>query len=182
MTDPSPAELLSFWFSEAVKSKWFKPDDGFDAELRDRFGPWLSKAKRGELAHWAEQPDGALALIILTDQLPRNIHRGKPEAFATDPSALATAKNAIAQGYDQRVLPERRPFFYLPYEHSEDLADQDTGVALFEALGVEELLDYMLRHRAIIARFGRFPHRNAILGRISTPEEVEFLRQPGSSF
>jgi uncharacterized protein (DUF924 family) len=182
MTDPSPAELLSFWFSEAVKIKWFKPDDGFDDELRDRFGPWFSKAQRGELAHWAEQPDSALALIILADQLPRNIHRGKPEAFATDPLALATAKNAIAQGYDRRVLAERRLFFYLPYEHSEDLADQDTGVALLEALGVEEWLDYMVRHRAIIARFGRFPHRNAILGRISTPDEVEFLRQPGSSF
>ncbi len=147
-----------------------------------RFGALLLKAKQGELVHWAETPDGALALVILFDQLSRNIHRGTPEAFAADVLALATAKHAIFQGHDLRLSPEGRGFLYLPFEHSEVLADQDKGVALFEALGSEELLDYMRRHRDIIARFGRFPHRNAILGRSSTAEEIEFLKQPGSSF
>ena len=185
MTDPhmfAPSDILSFWFSEEAKPKWFARDDGFDAELRRRFGALLVKARQGEFAHWAENPDGALALVILLDQLPRNVHRGTPQAFAADDLALATAKQAIAQGYDLRLTPEGRGFLYLPFEHSEDLADQDKGVALFEALGSEELLDYMRRHRDIIARFGRFPHRNAILGRNSTAEEIEFLKQPGSSF
>lgn len=185
MTDPStptPADLLSFWFSEEVKPKWFEKDNGFDAELRERFGPLLMKGMRGELAQWEESPDGALALVILLDQLPRNIHRGTPEAFAADPLALETAKAAIARGYDLRVAPERRTFFYVPFEHSESLADQDRGVPLFEALGVQEYLGYMRRHRDIVARFGRFPYRNAILGRSSMPEEIEFLKQPGSSF
>jgi uncharacterized protein (DUF924 family) len=185
MTDPhtfAPSDILSFWFSEQVRAKWFVRDDGFDAELLGRFGALLPKAKRGELAHWAENPDGALALVILLDQLSRNVHRGTPEAFAADPLALSTAKHAIAQGYDLRLTPEERGFLYMPFEHSEVLADQDSGVALFEALGSEEPLDYMRRHRDIIARFGRFPHRNAILGRSSTAEEIEFLKQPGSSF
>ena len=185
MTDPNTSaltDILAFWFSEEVKPKWFVRDDGFDAELRQRFEPSLRQAKRGEPAHWAENPDGALALVILLDQLSRNIYRGTPEAFAADALALATAKNAIAQGYDLSLTPEGRGFLYLPFEHAESLDDQDRGVALFKALGVEDLLDYMRRHRDIIARFGRFPHRNAILGRSSTAEEIEFLKQPGSSF
>jgi uncharacterized protein (DUF924 family) len=185
MTDPemvSPEDLLAFWLSEPIKAKWFVRDADFDAELGRRFSALLAKATRGELAHWADTPDGALALTILLDQLSRNIHRDTPEAFAADPLALATAKTAIAQGFDLRVAPDRRLFFYLPFEHAEDLADQDQGVALFEALGVAEWLDYMRRHREIIARFGRFPHRNDILGRNSTAEEIEFLKQPGSSF
>jgi uncharacterized protein (DUF924 family) len=185
MTDPSafaPSDILAFWFSDAVKGKWFGSGESFDAELRHRFGGLLQSAKLGALAHWAENPDGVLALVILLDQFSRNIHRGAPEAFAADPLALETAKQAIAQGYDLRLTPEGRGFLYLPFEHSEALADQDRGVALFEALGLEEALDYMRRHREIIARFGRFPHRNAILGRVSTPEEIEFLKRPGSSF
>ena len=185
MTDSgmaSPEDLLSFWLSEPVKAKWFAGDAGFDAELAARFGPLLAKAAGGELSHWADTPKGALALTILLDQLSRNIHRGTPQAFAADSLALATAKQAIAQGFDLRVPADQRLFFYLPFEHAENLADQGEGVALFEALGVEEWLDYMRRHREIIARFGRFPHRNAILGRDSTAEETEFLKQPGSSF
>lgn len=185
MTDPeiaTPEDLLAFWLSEPIKAKWFVSEADFDAELGTRFGGLLAKATRGELAHWAGTPEGALALIVLLDQFSRNIHRGTPEAFAADPLALATAKAAIAQGFDLRVAPDGRLFFYLPFEHAENLADQEKGVALFEALGVEDWLDYMRRHRAIIARFGRFPHRNGILGRISTPEEIEFLKLPGSSF
>jgi uncharacterized protein (DUF924 family) len=185
MTEPvtfAPADILAFWFSQDVKAKWFVREDGFDAELRQRFGALLAKAKQGELAHWVESPDGALALVILLDQFSRNIYRGTPNAFTADEMALAAAKQAIAQGYDLRLTAEQRGFLYMPFEHSEALADQDRGVALFEALGSEESLDYMRRHRDIIARFGRFPHRNAILGRSSTPEEIEFLKQPGSSF
>ena len=185
MTDPSkftPSDILDFWFSEDVKSKWFAGGKSFDDELRQRFTTLLQKARLGELTHWAENPDGALALVILLDQLSRNIHRGTPEAFAADALALETAKHAIAQGYDLRLAPEGRGFLYMPFEHSEVLADQERGVALFEALGAAESLDYMRRHRDIIARFGRFPHRNAILGRSSTAEEIEFLKQPGSSF
>ena len=185
MTDPSafaPSDILAFWFSDDCKGKWFGGGESFDAELRERFGGLLHKAKLGELAHWTENPEGALALVILLDQLSRNIHRGTPEAFAADPTALAIAKHAIAHGDHLRLTLEGRGFLYMPFEHSEDLADQERGVALFEALGSEESLDYMRRHRDIIARFGRFPHRNAILGRISTPEEIEFLKQPGSSF
>lgn len=185
MTDPNtptPADLLSFWFSEEVKPKWFEKDSSFDAELRERFGSLLAKSRHGELAQWADSPEGALALVIVFDQLPRNIHRGTPEAFAADPLALKMAKAAIARGDDLRVAPEMRTFFYVPFEHSENLADQDEGVVLFEALGREDYLGYMRRHRDIIARFGRFPHRNAILGRNSTAEEIEFLKQPGSSF
>lgn len=185
MTDPStasPSDILSYWFSDDVKAKWFARDDAFDAELRRRFGALLGEAGKGAFAHWAESPDGTLALVILLDQLSRNIHRGTPEAFATDAAALAAAKEAVAKGYDLRLAPDMRGFLYMPYEHAEALADQDAGVALFEALGNAESLDYMRRHRDIIARFGRFPHRNAILGRNSTPEEIEFLKQPGSSF
>ena len=185
MTDPSTdadGDVVAFWFSEAAKPRWFARDDAFDAELRQRFGPLLAQARRGELAHWAEHPDGALALVILLDQVSRNIHRGTPEAFAGDGLALDCAKDAIARGFDLAVAPDRRVFFYVPFEHAEKLADQERGVALFEALGDENYLGYMRRHRDIVARFGRFPHRNAILGRISTPEEIEFLKQPGSSF
>lgn len=185
MTDPTasaPSDILAFWFSPEVRAKWFVRDDAFDAELRQRFGPLLLDARQGELVHWSESPDGALALVILLDQLSRNIHRGTPEAFASDGMALAIAERAVDQGDDLRLTPEQRGVLYMPFEHSESLADQDRGVALFEALGEGEALDYMRRHREIIARFGRFPHRNTILGRNSTPEEIEFLKQPGSSF
>ena len=177
-----PSDILAFWFSQKVRAKWFARDDGFDAELRQRFGALLGQARLGELAHWAESPEGALALVILLDQFSRNIHRGTPEAFAADAQALGVAKHAIARGHDLRLTPDGRGFLYMPFEHSEDIADQDRGVALFEALGAAEPLDYMRRHRDIIACFGRFPHRNAILGRNSTADEVAFLKQPGSSF
>jgi len=178
----TPSDVLNFWFSEEVKEKWFKPDEAFDAALKARFEPALKAARGGALASWAETSDGALALIVLLDQMSRNIYRNKPEAFAADPMALDTARRTIDRGLYASLEPERRLFLYMPFMHSERIADQERGVALYTALGLEENLQFMIRHRDIIARFGRFPHRNAILGRQSTPEEEEFLKQPGSRF
>ncbi len=178
----TPEAVLSFWFSEAVKPKWFKPDEAFDAELKERFGPALNEVRSGQLDAWAETPAGALARIILLDQIPRNIYRGSPDAFASDAQALAAAKQAVSRGFDAGLSPEGRQFLYLPFMHSENLADQDEGMALYAALGLDEPLDYMRQHRDVIARFGRFPHRNEILGRSSTAEELAFLDEPGSRF
>jgi uncharacterized protein (DUF924 family) len=177
-----PSELLSFWFSEEVKPKWFEASDAFDAELRERFGLAARRAGEGALDGWAAAPEGLIALIILLDQIPRNIHRGTPAAFATDARALRLARAAVANGIDRQLTDAQRGFLYLPFMHSEDLAAQEEGMALYGALGNEPALDYMRRHRDIIARFGRFPHRNDILGRTSTPEEIAFLEQPGSRF
>jgi uncharacterized protein (DUF924 family) len=175
-------EVLTFWFSDGVKAKWFKPDAAFDAELKQRFEPALHQAKAGGLASWSESPEGALALVILLDQISRNIHRGTAEAFAADALAIDTARKTVARGFDERLSPDERYMLYLPFMHAERLEDQEEGVRLFTALGLDDALDYMRRHRDIIARFGRFPHRNAILGRQSTPEELDFLMQPGSRF
>ncbi len=182
MTTPNPDEVLTFWFASETKPKWFAPDAEFDAQLRSRFGDWLAAAKNGELDRWAETAKGALALIVLLDQFSRNIHRGTPDAFAADAKALALAKTVLKNGLDGQFTDEERQFLYLPFMHSETLSDQEEGVALYERLGQANALDYMRQHRDIIARFGHFPHRNAILGRSSTAEEIEFLKQPGSSF
>jgi uncharacterized protein (DUF924 family) len=175
-------EILSFWFSGRVEPLWFSSEPALDAELRERFGTLVSAAFAGELDDWLETPEGALALVILLDQFPRNIYRGTPAAFAADAKARDVAERALARGHDHQVEPARRMFFYLPFEHSEQLADQERSLALFTALGDAELLDYAVRHHEIIARFGRFPHRNAVLGRPSTLEEQAFLTQPGSAF
>jgi uncharacterized protein (DUF924 family) len=180
--DANPSDLIAYWFSPEVKQKWFAGGPELDAELAEKFGPWLEQAKAGGLREWAEEPESALALIILLDQIPRNIHRGTPDAFACDSEALELTKASLVRDFDGRLPAEMRHFLYMPLMHSEDLGDQQRGVELFEALGQEEALDYMKRHRDVIARFGRFPHRNAILGRQSTEEEIEFLKQPGSSF
>jgi uncharacterized protein (DUF924 family) len=183
--DPSLAsqdDLLAYWFAPGTSERWFVKDPAFDSELDRRFGALAAAAARGELDSWAETPRGALALTILLDQLTRNIHRGSPEAFAQDARARAVARAAIAAGHDALLTPLERPFLYLPFEHSEDPADQDRAVELFTALGNAEQLDYAERHRTIIQRFGRFPHRNAILGRESTAEETAFLAGPNSSF
>ena len=186
MTDITPTvapdEVLTFWFSEEAKKRWFDKSDAFDAECGERFGPAVDAAKRGALNAWAETPEGALALVILLDLLPRNIFRATPDAFSGDAAALATAKAAIAKGFDAGIPSERRNFFYLPVQHSERLDDQERGMELYAANDVADGLHWMTLHRDIIARFGRFPHRNAILGRASTPEELDFLQQPGSSF
>ena len=177
-----PSDVVSFWFADETKPNWFEGNDEFDAELEKRFGAAYEAARSGQLDAWAENPQSALALILLLDQIPRNIHRNTPEAFATDAQALALAKQAIERGFDTALTAEQRQFLYLPFMHSEQLAEQERGVELYSALGVAEPLDFMRRHRDIIARFGRFPHRNKILGRASSDEEEAFLKLPGSHF
>jgi uncharacterized protein (DUF924 family) len=171
---------------------WWKKSDAQDAELAARFTPLVEAARAGKLDSWADTPQGALALVLLADQLPRNIYRGTAVAFASDPIARAVASAVVDQGLDRRLEPIERVFLYLPFEHAESMADQDRSVALYTRLFNEapsaqleryrNFLTYALRHRRVIERFGRFPHRNAIIGRISTPEEVSFLQEPGSSF
>ncbi len=176
------SDVLDFWFSDAVRAKWFKPDEAFDRELESRFGELSGMARSGALTSWAGPPEGALALVILLDQIPRNIFRGTPEAFSGDARALEIAEAAIDLGHDARLEPMQRYMLYMPFMHSENLEAQERGMELFERLGLEEPLRYMKMHRDVVARFGRFPHRNAILGRESTSEELEFLSGPNSSF
>ena len=178
----SPDEVLAFWFSDAARPHWFVKSEAFDVRVRAALGPLHLEAAQGLLDAWANDPRGALALILLLDQAPRNLHRGSADAFAADPSALKHATTAVDLGLDSALTNEERLFLYLPFEHSESLAAQDRSVALIGALGVPMWTDYAERHRQIIARFGRFPHRNAVLGRDSTDEELQFLTQPGSSF
>jgi uncharacterized protein (DUF924 family) len=187
-------DVLAYWFSDRARRAWFETDPEFDAELRERFGETHAAAVRGELDAWTGAPASCLALVIVLDQLSRNLYRGTPLAFAADALASAHADHALADGFDQRVPLERRMFYYLPYEHTEQLAAQQRAVALFEQLVADyrregtpdaeavEALEYARRHCEIIERFGRFPHRNAILGRTSTPEELAFLQEPMSSF
>ena len=183
----APADVLAFWFADGPDTRraaWFQKDDAFDAACR-QFESTHEAAKRGELDHWAARPEGVLALLILLDQLSRNLHRGSPEAFAADPKARAIAAAAIARGDDRTLTPVQRMFVYLPFEHSEDLADQDRSVALFESIrdGLgDNTVDYAERHRDVIRRFGRFPHRNAALGRANTPAEDAYLAEPGAGF
>ncbi len=180
-------EILRFWFDEAGAEKWYGKDERFDGELTNRFAATYSVAAKSGLAGWAETPAGALSLGIVLDQFPRNMFRDRAEAFGTDKMALANASAALANGFDDEVAPQRRQFFYTPFMHSERLADQARSVALFAALTVADPAlakchRYAVAHRDIVARFGRFPHRNEILGRVSSEEEAAFLRQPGSSF
>lgn len=189
--DPRAAEVLRFWFGEgpaygARRRCWFDKDPAFDAEVGDRFLALHEQAAAGALATWRRNAGDCLAFIVLVDQLPRNLFRGSARAFATDALALGAARHALARSYDRDALAVERMFFYLPFEHSEALADQERSCELFAPLAaLPETADtyrYAERHRAIIARFGRFPHRNAALGRGSTPAENEFLAQPGSGF
>jgi uncharacterized protein (DUF924 family) len=174
----TPEAVVKFWV-DAGSERWFAKDDAFDADLRRHFEAAHHTAARGGFADWEETPDGALALLLLTDQIPRNVFRGSAHAFATDPRAREVAGRAIARGFDQRFEPGLRCFFYLPFEHSEDAADQARAVALFEELGDENYLKFARLHADIIARFGRFPHRNAVMGRVTTPEEQAFLDAGG---
>lgn len=175
-----PAEaraLVDFWRAAGFE-RWFSRDDAFDAQLRTRFLPAHEAAARGELDGWLETPEGALALLILLDQLPRNLFRGTPRMYATDGAALLAAERAIALGHDRRTEQALRVFFYLPHMHSESLADQERCVTL--TAGLEDRITAAAReHREIIARFGRFPHRNPILGRDTTPEERRFIEKGG---
>ncbi len=181
------ADVLDFWFADGPgtpRAVWFQKNDSFDAACAT-FAPAHAAAKRGELDHWLETAEGGLALLILLDQLSRNLHRGSAEAFAADERARAVAGSMVARGLDTALPPVQRMFVYLPFEHAEDIVDQDRSVALFETLrGLlsDSTLDYAARHRDVIQRFGRFPHRNAVLGRTNTAAEVAFLAEPGSGF
>ena len=172
------ADVVTFWI-EAGPKAWFKKSEAFDAEIRHRFEDLHFSASRGELEGWAGTADGALALLLLLDQFPRNLFRGSPHAFATDPLARQVARAAVDRGFDRTVDPDLRQFFYLPFEHSEHLEDQDRGVALCAESGDADLLKWAGLHRDIIIRFGRFPHRNHCLGRETTDEEQAFLNSGG---
>ena len=183
MTMPAAELVLDFWFAEGMNERWFKSDEAFDREVRLALNALYTQAAAGQLNGWRESARGALALVILLDQVPRNLFRGDPRAFATDVQALAVTKSALAKGFDRELQQVERMFLYLPLEHCEDLADQELCVQLTSALDENpDWCDYARRHRDIVARFGRFPHRNAVLGRESTPEEAAFLTEPGSSF
>ena len=186
-------QILNFWFGSPESSNygkrrkiWFSKDPNFDRDISDRFLSDYEAAVAGHYNGWTVFPDGCLALILLFDQFPRHIFRGDRRAFTTDDQALATAQQAIAQGFDQALLPVQRMFIYLPFEHSENLEHQRLSVELLRPLSDDpetaDTFPYAVRHKEIIERFGRFPHRNQILGRTTTPEEAEFLKQPGSSF
>ncbi len=181
-TPQTPESILAFWFDEISPQQWWVAADDFDRQIAARFGAVHAAAERCELYAWRASANGRLAEIIVLDQFSRNIHRGRPQAFANDALALALAQTAIAAEADQALVAARRAFLYLPYMHSESPAIHAVAVSLFGAPGLEGNLDFELRHKAIIDRFGRYPHRNAILGRSSTPEEIEFLKTPGSSF
>jgi uncharacterized protein (DUF924 family) len=174
----SPADVLTFWRA-AGPDRWFKKDADFDAEIRRRFLPSYEAAVGGHLSQWQQTAEGALALVLTLDQFPRNMFRSDARAFATDPLARDVATRAVAQGFDRAVPAGERVFFYLPFEHSEDAADQERSVELVRAMGDADLLKWAQLHADIIRRFGRFPHRNAILGRTSTPEEQAFLDSGG---
>ena len=195
------ALVLDFWFGArgpdgaidpSRRRMWFKDGKSYDAEIRTRFGDLHERASRGNLDAWAATPSGRMALIVILDQFSRHIHRETPLAFAQDPAAQRLALSGVDNDVDLQLAPVQRAFFYLPFEHAEDLTLQNRGVERHERLvkavadpwrkDYESFLDFMRRHRVIIERFGRFPHRNAILGRQSTPEEIAFLEQPGSSF
>ena len=170
----SAAEVVTFW-QAAGPDRWFTKDDVFDKEIRERFFDTYEVAAAGKLSDWEQSAQGALALLILLDQFPRNMFRADARAFATDPLARAITAGAIVRGFDSQVPKGLRGFFYLPFEHSEDLADQERCIALNKAIGDAENLKWAEIHADIIRRFGRFPHRNAALGRTTTPEEQAFL-------
>lgn len=193
MTESIVDAILQFWFGATddptfgqPRDYWFRKDPEFDRTLAESFQPIYERAARGELTPWEAAPHSCLALTIVLDQFPRNLFRNSPQAFATDAQALAVARSAIDRGFDQALLPVQRWFLYLPFEHSEVLADQETSLRLWEGLRDDPAsvgpIEFARRHWEIVARFGRFPHRNAILGRSSSPEELAFLEQPGSHF
>lgn len=189
----SPAEVLDFWFGKegepgygGFRDEWFQKDEAFDREVTDRFGGLYERAAAGDLDGWQNEPEGSLALVILLDQFPRNMFRGDARTHATDGKALTAAKHAIERALDRELPAFQKMFLFMPFMHAEGVEDQRRSVELFEGLAREpggpDVVEYAVGHREIVERFGRFPHRNAILGRETTPEEAEFLTQPGSSF
>ena len=199
--DPLAAAVLVFWFGEpgsnereTFRELWFRKSEATDRQLADRFGPTIERALRGELADWSRQPESALAQIVLLDQFTRNVFRDTPRAFAGDARALAAATAMVGQRQDDSLPALQRCFVYMPFEHAEGMVAQDEAVRLLTRLvdstpretpmapDLRSMLDYAEKHRTVIRRFGRFPHRNAILGRHSTPDEAAFLQEPGSRF
>ena len=201
--DPQASAVLAFWFGEpgssereAFRELWFRKNEATDRRIVEQFGPLIERALRGELADWARQPEGALAQVVLLDQFTRNVFRDTPRAFAGDARALAAATAMVGQRQDEALPALQRCFVYMPFEHAEGMGAQDEAVRLFTRLAdsasstppaplaadLRNMLDYAEKHRAVIRRFGRFPHRNAILGRHSTPDEIAFLQEPGSRF
>ncbi len=187
------SDVLDFWFAPPDSGErglnrkaWFTKDAAFDEQIRRRFASTLEAAAAGRLDAWSATPYAGLALIVVLDQFPRNLYRGQPRSFATDPHALAAARRLIERRFDLVLRPLERVFAYLPFEHSEDLAAQRRSLALFAQLErfpeCADTVDYARRHYDIVERFGRFPHRNDILGRATTPDEAAFLQQPGSRF
>lgn len=189
--NPQAQAVHDFWFTGAPRREWFQKDEAFDREIAQRFGALIEQALQGGLQSWdADGPQAVLARILVLDQFCRNVYRDTPQSFAGDPQALQAALALIDAGADQQLPPLQRAFVYMPLEHAEDLPMQEQAVVLFARMAAEEadsqhlagMLDYARRHRDVIQRFGRFPHRNAILQRASTPAETEFLKQPGSKF
>ncbi len=175
-------DILDFWFRELDDAAWWRKDPAFDTRLRERFGACHEAASAGALWHWRESPHGRLAEVIVLDQFSRNIHRDTPRAFAQDGMALVLTQELVRSGQTATLSPRERGVLYLPFMHSELLAMQDESVRRYAEPGLSGQLDFAVRHRDIIARFGRFPHRNSILGRESTAEELAFLKEPGSGF
>lgn len=186
-------EILNFWFGHPdevsygkPRKQWFVKNSQFDQQVKNLFLDDYKQAATGQLNDWQSSPIGCLALVIVLDQFPRNMFRGTPQAFATDSQALGVAQHSVTQGFDRQLLPVQRWFFYLPFEHSENMQHQCQAVELFSQLAHDpdsvDTIDYAIQHLKVIERFGRFPHRNKILGRVSTVEEEEFLKLPGSSF
>lgn len=175
-------EILRFWFEEIDQSQWWAKDDDFDRSIIERFSDIHARATRCELFEWRVNAQGRLAEIIVLDQFSRNMFRGLPLSFAQDSLALALAQEAISAKADKALSPIQRSFLYMPFMHSESLKIHEVAMELFRNNGIQSSLDFEVRHKRIIERFGRYPHRNNILGRESTVEEVEFLKQPGSGF
>ena len=177
-----PSDIITFWFEEIAPRQWFVKDSDFDEQIRQRFSDVHQAATQCELSPWRETPEGRLAEVIILDQFSRNLYRDTAQAFASDSLALALAQEAVSNGHDKALTPHQKAFLYMPWMHSESAVIHHEAVALFSQPGLEDNYQFELRHKAIIDRFGRYPHRNALLGRQSTPEELEFLQQPGSSF
>lgn len=175
-------KVLDFWFTQLEPKQWFVKDLTLDKSIAEKFAGLYQQALQGELWQWRSSAEGCLAEIIILDQFSRNIYRDMPQTFAADPMALCLAQAAVANGFDQSLIGPRRAFLYMPYMHSESTAIHQQAVELFNQPGMEHNYDYELKHKAIIDRFGRYPHRNELLGRESTDEELAFLQEPGSSF
>ncbi|RUO31119.1 DUF924 family protein [Aliidiomarina soli] len=177
-----PTQVLNFWFKELTPADWFSKSDSLDATIKERFTELHQQASRCELSHWRASAQGRLAEVILLDQFSRNMFRDTPQAFAQDALALALAQEAVANEADQAIPARQRAFLYMPYMHSESKLIHEEAVRLYKQPGLEENLEFEYKHKEIIDRFGRYPHRNKVLGRESTAEEIEFLQQPGSGF